>query len=87
MFPIAAWWTISVSTQVSILQSSSKNKRISTKITTVLVVLADKVFEIFDSSGTLKSPSSSDKSSLSTSSRFSSSSESEVTLSSPFLES
>ena len=78
MFPMAAWWTMSVSTQVSILQSSSKNKRISTKITTVLVVLADKVLEILDSSGTLKSFSSSDISSLSTPSRLSSSSDSEV---------
>jgi len=69
---------MSVSTQVSILQSSSKNKRISTKITTVLVVLADKVLEILDSSGTLKSFSSSDISSLSTPSRLSSSSDSEV---------
>jgi len=69
---------MSVSTQVSILQSSSKNKRISTKITTVLVVLADKVLEILDSSGTLKSFSSSDISSLSTLSRSSSSSDSEV---------
>jgi len=50
------------------------------------VVLADKVFEILDSSGTLKSFSSSDKSSLSTSSRLRSSSESELTLSSPLGE-
>jgi hypothetical protein len=50
------------------------------------VVLADNVFEILDSSGTLKSFSSSDKSSLSTSSRLRSSSESELTLSSPFAE-
>jgi len=62
---------------VSILQSSSKNKRIRTKITTVLVVLADKVFEILDSSGTLKSPSSSEISSLSTASKSKSSSSSE----------
>jgi len=42
------------------------------------VVLADKVLEILDSSGTLKSFSSSDISSLSTPSRLSSSSDSEV---------
>jgi|APSaa5957512535_1039671.scaffolds.fasta_scaffold22797_2 hypothetical protein len=75
---------MSVSTHVSILHNSSKNKSTSTKITTVRVVFEERVFEIFDSSGTWNCPSSSEKSSLSTASiSFSSISELEA-LSSPY---
>ena len=56
---------MSVSVYESILQRANKKSSINTKITTVLVVLSDKVFEILDSSGTSKSLSSSLRSSLS----------------------
>jgi len=43
---------MSVSVYESGLQIASKKSKTNTKITTVLVVLSDKVFEILDSSGT-----------------------------------